>query len=98
MLFIPSCSRLKFSTRLVALDQAELAKRRREETRNVLETYLYRLRDLLDGDPTAPFIVYSKDQERKQLSVLLEETFRWLSDSGESADVIQLLQKREALE
>lgn len=82
----------------MALDQAELAKRRREETRNVLETYLYRLRDLLDGDPTAPFIVYSKDQERKQLSVLLEETFRWLSDSGESADVIQLLQKREALE
>ena len=75
-----------------------MAKRRREESRNVLETYLYRLRDLLDGDSTTPFMIYSKEEERKTLSDLLQDTFHWLSESGDSADTIELWEKREALE
>ena len=75
-----------------------MAKRRREESRNLLETYLYRLRDLLDSDSTAPFIVYSKEEERTQLSELLQDTFHWISESGDSADTIELWSKRDALE
>lgn len=86
------------SYRLVSVDQAEMAKRRREESRNLLETYLYRLRDLLDGDSSSPFIVYSKQAERTELSNSLQETFQWLSESGDSADSIELWSKREALE
>jgi hypoxia up-regulated 1 len=82
----------------MSIDQAEMAKRRREESRNLLETYLYRLRDLLDGDSMAPFIVYSKEEERNKLSGLLQDTFHWLSESGDSADTIELWGKREALE
>jgi hypoxia up-regulated 1 len=75
-----------------------MAKRRREESRNLLETYLYRLRDLLDGDSTSPFKVYSEADERNKLSESLQETFHWLSESGDSADTIELWGKRDELE
>ncbi|KAF8583385.1 actin-like ATPase domain-containing protein [Ramaria rubella] len=88
----------KSRDKLIAVDQAELAKRRREDARNALETYLYRVRDLLDSDSSTPFIIYSKEDERNQLSELLQDTFHWISESGESADTLDLWGKRDALE
>ena len=75
-----------------------MAKRRTEEARNHLEGYLYRLRDLLDGDSSSPFMEYSKDSERKKLAELHEETLIWMNSEGDEADQITLWAKREALE
>ncbi|KIJ47301.1 hypothetical protein M422DRAFT_249147 [Sphaerobolus stellatus SS14] len=84
--------------RLLAIDQAERAKARREEARNVLEASLYRLRDLLDGDADSTFISYSKEEERKKLSNLLDDSFHWLSEFGDTAQTKEIHSKREALE
>ncbi|KAF8515704.1 Hsp70 protein-domain-containing protein [Hysterangium stoloniferum] len=84
--------------RLVAIDQAERAKQRREDARNVLEAYLYRLRDLLDSDSSSTFMTYSKESERSELSRQLEETFHWLSESGDAAEIIDIWGKTDALE
>lgn len=84
--------------RLVALDSAEATRRRKEEAHNMLEGYLYRLRDYLDGEQTSPFKLYSKPEERKSLERKLEEAFTWLSEHGEDAETGELWAQREELE
>jgi hypoxia up-regulated 1 len=84
--------------RLVSLDNAEATRRRKEEAQNMLEGYLYRLRDYLDGEQTSPFMLYSKAEERKGLERKLEEAYAWLSEYGESAEIGELWAQREALE
>ena len=84
--------------RLVALDNAGAIRRRKEEAYNMLEGYLYRLRDYLDGEQTSPFKLYSKAEERKSLERKLEEAYAWLSEYGEHADTGELWAQREALE
>ena len=84
--------------RLVALDNAEATRKRKEEAHNMLEGYLYRLRDYLDGEQTSPFNVYSKPEERKSLERKLEEVFAWLIEHGEDAETGELWAQREALE
>ena len=84
--------------RLVALDSNEATRRRKEEAYNMLEGYLYRLRDYLDGEPTSPFKLYSKEEERKSLERKLEEALAWLSEHGEDAETRELWAQREALE
>ena len=84
--------------RLVALDNNEATRRRKEEAYNMLEGYLYRLRDYLDGEPTSPFKLYSKSEERKSLERRLEEALAWLNEHGENADTGELWAQREALE
>ncbi|KZT03291.1 actin-like ATPase domain-containing protein [Laetiporus sulphureus 93-53] len=85
--------------RLIAVDNEEATKRRREEARNTLEGYTYRLRDLLeDNSPTSPFMKCSQEAERKRIAEQLEETFTWLSENGEDADTRDLLDKRGTLE
>jgi len=64
----------------------------------MLEGYLYRLRDYLDGEQTSPFKLYSKPEERKSLERKLEEVFAWLSEYGEDAETGELWVQREALE
>jgi len=64
----------------------------------MLEGYLYRLRDYLDGEQTSPFKLYSKAEERKSLERKLEEAYAWLSEYGEGAETGELWAQREALE
>ena len=84
--------------RLLALDDKEGTRRRKEEAYNMLEGYLYRLRDYLDGEPTSPFKLYSKAEERKSLERKLEEALAWLNEHGEDAETGELWAQREALE
>lgn len=85
--------------RLQALDGEEAGKRRREEARNSLEAYLYKLRDLLEDDsPETPFVKCSKDAERKRIAEKLKETSAWISDHGDDADTSELVAKLTALE
>ncbi|KAJ3743119.1 Hsp70 protein-domain-containing protein [Lentinula detonsa] len=89
----------KARSRLRALDLEEAAKVRKEEARNNLESYLYRLRDLLDDEnKDTPFKKCSRPSERQALADTLEETFFWLHDQGDDADTSVLLDKRIALE
>ncbi|KIK64926.1 hypothetical protein GYMLUDRAFT_39330 [Collybiopsis luxurians FD-317 M1] len=86
-------------SRLRALDLEEAAKVRKEEARNTLESYLYRLRDLLDEEnKDTPFKKCSQPSERQALTEKMEETFTWLHDKGDYADTSVLLDKRIALE
>lgn len=85
--------------RLRTLDKEEAAKTRKEEARNTLESYLYRLRDLLeDENPQTPFKKCSTEAERQAITEKLEESFIWLNDRGDSAETSQLLDKRVSLE
>jgi hypoxia up-regulated 1 len=85
--------------RLISIDIEESNKRHKEDARNTLESYLYRVRDLLDDDrENSPFVKCSKDAERRSISQKLEETFHWLSDEGEHADTNTLVEKRSTLE
>lgn len=84
--------------RLVALDTAELARQKKSEAHNMLEGYLYRLRDLLDGEEVAPFILYSKPEERKNLKIKLDEAFAWFNENGEDAETAEMWAQRDALE
>jgi len=84
---------------LRAIDAEELTKTRREEARNTFESYLYRLRDLLDEDNReTPFKKCSRAGERNAIAEKLDESFAWLSDRGDLAETSQFLDKRIALE
>lgn len=77
----------------------EAAKIRKSEARNNLESYLYRLRDLLDEEnKDTPFKKCSQSNERQTITEKLDETFMWLYDQGDHAETSQLLDKRNALE
>jgi len=85
--------------RLRAVDQEEAAKVRREEARNTFESYLYRLRDLLDDETVeTPFKKCSTPSEREAIAQKLDDSFQWLWDRGDLAETSQLLDKRIALE
>jgi hypothetical protein len=84
---------------LRAIDAQEAAKRANEDARNTLESYLYRVRDLLDNDNTdTPFRKCSKATERNAISARLSETMAWMHDNGDGADTKTLLSKRNDLE
>ncbi|KAF7373516.1 Actin-like ATPase domain-containing protein [Mycena sanguinolenta] len=86
-------------SRLRAIDLDEAAVARKEEARNSLEGYLYRMRDLLDEENRdTPFKQCSQEEERKAIAAKLDESFEWLHDKGDVAETSQFLDKRNALE
>ncbi|KAG6864109.1 hypothetical protein C0991_012444 [Blastosporella zonata] len=86
-------------SRLRAIDQEEAAKTKKDEARNTLESYLYRLRDLLDEEnKDTPFKKCSKESERQAITEKLEASFTWLHDRGDIAETSQFLNKRISLE
>ncbi|TDL26892.1 actin-like ATPase domain-containing protein [Rickenella mellea] len=88
----------KAREKLIALDNAEAAKRRREDARNILEGYLYRVRDLLEEDEQSPFMKCSKEEERSAIREKMESTLLWLHDQADEADTVTFWDKRNALE
>jgi hypoxia up-regulated 1 len=84
--------------RLKSISTFESAKHSREEARNVLEGYLYRLQALLADDAENTAIHdFAKKDEKARLKKSLGETFDWLQDNAESADEVTLREKRQAL-
>ncbi|GAA5901408.1 hypothetical protein JCM5296_003002 [Sporobolomyces johnsonii] len=67
----------------------------REEARNLLEAYVYRVRDLVDQEA---FVASSVESERKAIRELNEKTGEWLWDEGESAATKELKDKKKDLE
>lgn len=88
---------------MAAIDAAELAQEKRAEAFNVLEAYVYKLRDLLNEEdyPTSSqmtFREFSTAEERAALKPLVESTGEWLSTyEATKADVAQLKEKKKAL-
>lgn len=81
--------------RLRDVDQAEIRKQNREEARNGLEAYIYRLRDTLEQ---ADFVEASTESERVSLRKKLEEASDWLWDEGETAPTKDLKSAKSELE
>ncbi|GAC99042.1 heat shock protein [Pseudozyma hubeiensis SY62] len=81
--------------KLWTMAQAATRKAAREEARNAIESYLYRVRDLVD-DPTYSSV--SKPAERSSITSKTEELSAWLSEDGETADTSTLKLKRASLE
>lgn len=77
----------------------ENSKAAREEARNMLEGYLYRLQNLLSPEASQRALhEFAKADERKRMTKLLEETFEWLAEKAESASEAELKKKRADLE
>jgi hypoxia up-regulated 1 len=83
---------------LLNLDSSELIKRRKDEARNSLEGYLYRLRDLLEGDPLSPFMNCSTEAERRKLEEKSSEIFSWMYEFGDEASTGELWEKKDSIE
>lgn len=84
--------------RLNSIATFESAKHAREEARNVLEGYLYRLQSLLADDAENRAIHdFAKPDEKSKLAKLLGETFDWLYENAEEADEPTLRTKRNEL-
>jgi hypoxia up-regulated 1 len=85
--------------RLRLVDYEEAAKQRKEEARNNLEGYLYRVRDLLDDShQETPFKKCSQESERKAIAEKVSETIAWLHDKGDLAETSQFWDKRNAVQ
>ncbi|KAI3487709.1 hypothetical protein L1887_48315 [Cichorium endivia] len=81
--------------KLWTMGQAATRKAQREEARNAIESYLYRVRDLVED---STFAAVAKDAERKAIASKTDELSAWLSDAGETADTATLKLKRASLE
>ncbi|CAK9786928.1 actin-like ATPase domain-containing protein [Cutaneotrichosporon oleaginosum] len=86
--------------RLRAIASYEGAMRAREEARNMLEGYLYKLQNILTGDEAEHknLHAFSTKVERTRIKNLVDETLEWLHEHAEEATVHALIGKREAIE
>ncbi|KAF9642311.1 hypothetical protein BDM02DRAFT_3193509 [Thelephora ganbajun] len=71
---------------------------KQEEARNILESYLYKFRDLLGGESQTPFRRYSQSGERSAIQKKVEETLTWMDDEAGDTDTTQFLEKLSGLE
>ncbi|KAI0270552.1 actin-like ATPase domain-containing protein [Gloeopeniophorella convolvens] len=84
--------------RLLRMEADEAAVAAREEQRNVLEGYLYRLRDLLDGDAEQPFVKCSQETERRAIARQLRDVSDWFHAHADEAQTKDFIEKRASLE
>ncbi|WVF72219.1 hypothetical protein IAT40_007031 [Kwoniella sp. CBS 6097] len=85
--------------RLTSIAAFESAKFAREEARNLLEGYLYRLSGLLSDDAENKALhEFASEKERKTLRKNVDEAMEWLGEEAERADEKTLRKKRADLE
>ncbi|KAH9061968.1 Hsp70 protein-domain-containing protein [Lactarius vividus] len=84
--------------RLIQMEAEEAAIAAREEQRNILEGYMYKLRDLLDSDSQHTFVKYSQDSERRAIGRQLKEVSNWFNTHADEAQTKDFVEKRTSLE
>lgn len=85
--------------RLTSIAAFERAKYAREEARNYLEGYLYRLSALLNKDAENRVLHdFATSAEKSAIGKLVQESLNWLSEHAEKADEKTLKGKRADLE
>ncbi len=80
---------------LYLADKDQERRAQREEARNTLEGYIYRIRDLLDDER---FKKASKKQERERIGQKTDDLSSYLSGEGDMADISKLKLRRADLE
>ncbi|KAF9642883.1 hypothetical protein BDM02DRAFT_3192522, partial [Thelephora ganbajun] len=80
--------------RLREIDSIEGSKRRKEEARNNLESYWYKL----GGESQTPFRRYSQSGARSAAQKKVEETLTWMDDEADDTDTTQFLENLSGLE
>lgn len=83
---------------MIAAEAAEQVLAQREEQRNTLEGYLYKLRDLLEGDEDKPFVKCSTPEERRKIKEKMEETMGWFQHYQDEAETAGFVEQRSGLE
>jgi hypoxia up-regulated 1 len=74
--------------RLRTMDAADRQRRAREEARNNLESFVYRVQDFLQNEDV---LYVSTDSQRAELSSKLSETSDWLYGEGEEAPTVEFI-------
>lgn len=77
------------------MEQAETRKKLREEARNLLEAFIYKSRDKLEG---ADLQQYATSGELSKIRSSLDQASSWIWDEGETAPTKDLRSKRTDLE
>ena len=90
--------RLRHSRSLIKMEAEEVAIAAREEQRNILEGYLYKLRDLLDSDSQHTFVKHSQESERRAIARQLKEVSNWFNTHEDEAQTRDFIEKRSSLE
>jgi hypothetical protein len=80
------------------MEAEEAAIAAREEQRNILEGYLYKIRDLLESDSQHPFVRHSQDPERRAISRQLKDVSNWFHTHADNAQTKDFVEKRSSLE
>lgn len=83
----------RMKERLSLFDRSDRARKDREEDMNNLESYIYKVRDLLTDES---FITYASQAVRQQLEELREKTSEWMADAS-SATSDELKERLKAL-
>ncbi|KAI0291592.1 heat shock protein 70 family [Russula brevipes] len=84
--------------RLIKIEAEEVAIATREEHRNILEGYLYKIRDLLESDGQHPFVRHSQESERRAISRQLKDVSSWFHAHSDNAQTKHFIEKRSSLE
>ncbi|KAI0299025.1 Hsp70 protein-domain-containing protein [Multifurca ochricompacta] len=84
--------------RLIKMEAEEAAIAAREEQRNILEGYLYKMRDLLESDSQHTFVKCSQESERRAISRQLKDVSNWFNTHADEAQTKDFREKRLSLE
>lgn len=84
--------------RLIKMEAEEAAIAAREEQRNILEGYMYKLRDLLDSDSQHTFVKHSQESERRAIARQLKDVSNWFNTHADEAQTKDFIEKRSSLE
>jgi hypoxia up-regulated 1 len=90
--------RRRHSHSLIRIEAEEVAIATREEHRNILEGYLYKIRDLLESDGQHPFVRHSQESERRAISRQLKDVSSWFHVHSDNAQTKDFIEKRSSLE
>lgn len=82
-------------TRIQELDRLDEKRRLREESRNNLESFVYRVQEYLYDDD---ILAVSTEEQQDELRKRLSETSDWLYDEGENADTPEYLERLRSLQ
>lgn len=80
------------------MEAEEAAIAAREEQRNIIEGYMYKLRDLLDSDSQHTFVKHSQESERRAIARQLKEVSNWFNTHADEAQTKDFIEKRSSLE
>ncbi|KAH9249776.1 hypothetical protein BASA81_012454 [Batrachochytrium salamandrivorans] len=84
----------KFTICSCAMDVEDRAREDREASRNTLESYLYRCKELVSDDDAAQF---ATSEEFEALKAAIAEQSEWLEDNSETAVVSELTERYSSL-